>query len=158
MDKRPKRRKYKDNPYNLESVEALNLYLVSFKDSKGIKQTVKVTIEVFNLFNEFELKDLSQMNEYDNHIEHINLEEEQIYLKSKNKPKKLEDEVIEKINIKELMNEIKQLPKIQRERFIKYYFDDMSYEEIAKKEGCSGRAVKYSVDRAFEKILKKLKF
>lgn len=139
----------------MESIEALNLYLVSFKDSKGIKQTVKVTIEVFNLFNEFELKDLSQMNEYDNHIEHINLEEEQIYLKAENKPKKLEDEVIEKINIKELMNEIKQLPKIQRERFIKYYFYDMSYEEIAKEENCTKMAVKFTVDRAFEKILKK---
>lgn len=156
MDKRPRRRKLKDNPYNLECIEALDLYLVSFKDSKGIKQTVKVTVEVFILFNEFELKDLSQMNEYDNHIEHINLEEEQLYMRMFDKPKDLSQQVLEKIRVKELIIEIKSLPEIQRRRFVKYYFENKTYDEIALEEHCTKMAIKFSVDKAFEKISKKL--
>ena len=36
MDTRPKSWKNKDNPYKLNSIKDLNLYFVSFKDSKGI--------------------------------------------------------------------------------------------------------------------------
>lgn len=157
MDTRPKRRKNKDNPYKLNSIKDLNLYFISFKDSKGIVQNVKVTIEVFNLFNESELKDLSQMNEYDNHIEHIDLEEEQLYLRMSDKPKSIEELTIEKFKVKELMAEIKKLPDTQRRRFTKYYFDDMTYDEIAQEEHCTKMAIKLSIDKAFEKISKKFK-
>ena len=34
MDVRPKRRKYKDNPYNLSSDKKNGLYYVSFIDSR----------------------------------------------------------------------------------------------------------------------------
>ena len=57
---------------------------------------------MFNLFNESELKDLSQMNEYDNHIEHIDLEEEQLYLRMSDKPKSIEELTIEKLKLKNL--------------------------------------------------------
>ena len=35
MAERPKRRKYKDNPYTLNYIEEKNIYMVSFKDGKG---------------------------------------------------------------------------------------------------------------------------
>lgn len=158
MDKSPKRRKFKDNPYTLSSDSELNIYIVSFKDSKNINQNIYVTKEIYNVFNEFELKELSQLHEFDNHIEHLELEEEQLYNRIKEKPIEVEKIVTDKILLNNVINEIQKLPELQKSRFIKHYFENMSYEEIARQERCSGRAVKYSVDRAFEKILKKLKF
>lgn len=157
MDKRPKRRRYRDNPYKLSSIKELNLFYVSFKDAKGIEREVKVTEEVFNIFNDFELEDLSQMNEYDNHIEHISLREEQLCIRVKNHRKLIEDEVIENIAFNRIMAEIKKLPKIQKRRFIKYYFYDMTYKQIAMEEKCTKMAVKFSIDKALEKIVRKFK-
>lgn len=36
MRQRPKRRKKKDNPYTLDYCEDKNVYIISFKDGKGI--------------------------------------------------------------------------------------------------------------------------
>ena len=40
MNKRPHRRKHKDNPYILEFDDSLNAYMVSFKDGRGIFQKI----------------------------------------------------------------------------------------------------------------------
>ena len=64
---RPKRRKSIDNPYTL--IETNKGFYISFKDSNNIKNIVEVSEKVFNAFNNFELEDKSQMNEYDRHIE-----------------------------------------------------------------------------------------
>ena len=37
---------------------------------------------------------------------------------------------------------------------ILYYFQGMTYEQIAEMEGCTKRAVKFSVDIAVEKLKK----
>ena len=66
---KPKRRRKRDNPYNL--IYTINKkYIVSFIDSKGLLREVEINEELYNLFDEFELRDLSELNEYDNHIEH----------------------------------------------------------------------------------------
>ena len=44
MDKRPKRRKYNDNPYELKEIN--NTYIVKFKDSKNIIKIVEVDLNV----------------------------------------------------------------------------------------------------------------
>ena len=160
MDTRPKRRKYKDNPYTLSSDKKLGLYFVSFKDSRGEKQCIKVNQTIFEELNKFELKDISQMNEYDNHIEHLELNDEALYNKRSmdTTNNKYNEDILNKILIKDLMNEIKKLPLHQRNRLIKYYFYNMSYEKIAKEEGIGKSGVKYSIDNALEKISKKFKF
>ncbi len=135
MDKRPKRRKFKDNPYTLTSCRNLNIYIVSFKDSKNINQNIYVTKEIYDVFNDFELKELSQLHEFDNHIEHLDLVEEQLYKRGKEKPIELEDIVFNKILLNNLINEIQKLSEPQRSRFIKHYFENMSYEELLDKKG-----------------------
>ena len=94
MDINPKRRKKKDNPYSLSKDEANNLYIVNFVDPFGIKQEVKVKKEIWELFNENELHDLSELNEYDNHIEHSNIFDDKLNGRLLHKPLELEDEVI----------------------------------------------------------------
>ena len=67
VSNRPKRRKFKDNPYTIIEIEISNKYLVTFKDGNGIFNKVEVSKDIYELFNYYELRDLSQMNEYDNH-------------------------------------------------------------------------------------------
>ena len=59
-----------------------------------------------------------------------------------------------KIQIENLHSAIKQLPEIQQRRMEMYYFEDMTYEQIAKREMCSKVAIKYSVTRAIENLKK----
>lgn len=159
MDVRPKRRKYKDNPYNLSSDKKNGLYYVSFIDSRGNLQYIEINKAIFDELNKFELKDVSQMNEYDNHIEHLELSDEELYHRRKIDTNDYYNEnILNKILIKDLLSEIRKLPILQKNRLIKYYFYNMSYEQIAKEEGISKIAVKYSIDIAIEKILKKFKF
>ena len=159
MDVRPKRRKYKDNPYNLNSDKKNGLYYVSFIDSRGNLQYIEINKAIFDELNKFELKDVSQMNEYDNHIEHLELSDEELYHRRKIDTNDYYNEnFLNKILIKDLLSEIRKLPILQKNRLIKYYFYNMSYEQIAKEEGISKIAVKYSIDIAIEKILKKFKF
>ena len=53
-----------------------------------------------------------------------------------------------------LHKEISKLPEVQKRRLLLYFFGDMTYEQIAKMEGCTKRAVKFSVDIAIEKLKK----
>lgn len=156
-DMKPKRRRSKDNPYYLNFDDTKKTYTVSFIDKCKNYQIVEINEDLYNLFNDFELKDLSQLNEYDNHIEHCELFENVLYEKSIKK-EKLIDEIVEKnIQYERMYSCIRELPIIQKRRLIKYYFENKTFEEIAKEEHCSKRAVKFSVDIAIVKISKKMK-
>lgn len=155
MNKRPIRRRFKDNPYEL--IINNNLYLIKFMDSKRKLQVLEVSYEVFKVFDTFELKDLSQMNEYDNHIEHADLCDDELYRKKFEEDKSVQDIVEDKITIEKLKEVIKTLPENQKRRLIKHYFYDKTYEEIAIEEGCTKRAIKFSIDIAIEKISKNFK-
>lgn len=150
MKIRPKRRKLKDNPYILE--ENFGTYKIIFKDSIGKKQCINISIELYQVFDKFELEDLSQLNEYDNHIEHSELYEETLNKRILEKPKSIEQIVEENIIRANLKEAISRLPETQKRRIKKYYFDEMTLEEIAKEENCSKVAIKYSIDIGIEKL------
>ncbi len=155
MIDRPKRRRLKDNPYFL-SVDDNNTKYVSFKDSNNELKKVKIEDTIFNVFNQFELDDLSEMNEFDNHIEHSEIFDNNLYGRVRAKPISVEEQAINNILIEKILDELSHLPDIQRRRFIKYYIYDFTLEEIAKSENCTKMAVKFSIDRVLEKIKKKL--
>lgn len=157
MAERPKRRRYKDNPYTLKYVEEKNIYIVSFKDVKGHLQNVEVSKEIYLAFDRFELEDLSEMNEYDNHIEHSEIYENNLELRAKNKPISLEDEVIQKSTFEELKKAIDSLPNIQRRRIKKYYFEEKNEIQIAKEENATHQAVHKSLSNALIKLKEILK-
>ena len=157
MAERPKRRKYKDNPYTLKYVEEKNIYVVSFKDVKGHLQKVEVSKEIYLAFDRFELEDLSEMNEYDNHIEHSEIYENNLEARAKDKPISLEDEVIQKSTFEELKKAIDSLPNIQRRRIKKYYFEEKNEIQIAKEENATHQAVHKSLSNALIKLKEILK-
>ncbi len=156
MENRPKRRRYKDNPYNLEINNSK--YIINFYDSKKVLQKIEVSEEVFSVFDKSELKDLSQMNEYDNHIEHAALFEEVLNKRAINKTKLTEEIAESNIITEELLNAIKELQTTQKRRLILYYLYDYTLEEIAIQEHCSKVAIKYSLDIAIKNLKKNLKF
>lgn len=72
-EKRPKRRKDKDNPYTLSKRQ--DKHYLSFRDGQGVLRELLINKELFELLNCFELDDLSFLNEVDRHYEHSELTE-----------------------------------------------------------------------------------
>lgn len=157
VEHRPKRRKKKDNPYVLTFDKKNKRYFVSFNDGQNNHHIVEIDKLLYEAFDRFELDDLSELNEYDNHIEHSEMIEQTLYKRAIKKQASIDDIVDSRLNNEYLNNLINNLPYIQRKRLIKYYFYGKTFEEIAKEENCTKRAIKFSVDIAIKKIQKNFK-
>ena len=149
METRPKRRRHKDNPYTLLVDD--NIYKVAFLDSKNNIQVIEIDADVFDALDDFELADLSELNEYDRHIEHLTFEETQ-YKKYSNKVPSLEEEILQNMLYNELKLEISRLPEKQRRRLVLYFFNDLTLQEIAIIDNCSPQAVKKSIDSSIKRL------
>ena len=90
--------------------------------------------------------------EYSKHIVHT-----EININNFSDKTSIEDTIINKDTILALKKYINELSDIQRRRLKKYYFEDKTLEQIAKEEGCTKRAVKFSIDIALEKISQNFK-
>ena len=154
MDKRPKRRKYKDNPYTLHKENGK--FYVLFTDSNSIMQKIEVSEQVYSCFNTFELEDISEMNEYDRHIEHSDLSESTIERRSIKQVESV-DTAFEKLWDSQLLYKaIEELPETQKRRLIKYYFEFKTFKQIGEEEGCDYQCVQRSVFRARTNLKRKL--
>lgn len=154
MDKkRPKRRKDKYNPYTLSEREGR--HFLSFRDGQGVLREIQIDAEVFDTINRFELDDLSFLNEWDRHIEHFEQTEQSLHRRAYFKTESVEDIVLRNIEYQQLHRAVSQLSETQRRRLTLYYFQGLTYEQIAEMEGCCFQAVAKSVTAA-EKRLKKI--
>ena len=117
IDPCPKRRKAKDNPYNIFTVGIKTNephYYVSFIDTQGVPICMEISENVYETLNQFELDDLSYLNEIDNHYHFSELTDEVMYKKSIMST----DDTIENIfRYEKLHKAIKQLSKVQQRRF-----------------------------------------
>lgn len=150
MDKRPKRRKDKYNPYTL-STESGKYYIL-FIDVNNHIQKVELSKKLFDSFNKFELEDISQMNEYDRHYEHSEVYEKTLNKKNVAVSQSLEEHFEDVLVIENLHMAITKLPEVQKRRLKKYYFEEKTFEEISHEEGCTYQCVQRSVYRAVAKI------
>ncbi len=151
-EKHPNRKKDKHNPYTLMIVEGR--YYLSFKDARGVMQNIEIDKVLYELFNRFELEDISHLNRVSRHIEHSELTEASLNERAFYKAESLEESVSRSIEYELLHKAISKLPETQRRRLLLYFFGEMTYEQIAELEGCTKRAVKFSVDLAIEKLKK----
>ena len=151
-EKHPNRKKDKYNPYTLIILDGR--YYLSFKDSRGELQTIEIDEVLYGLFNRFELEDISHLNKLSRHIEHSELTDASLNDRAFCKPESIEEEVSRNIEYELLHRSIAKLPEVQRRRLLLYFFGEMTYEQIAALEGCTKRAVKFSVDIAIEKLKK----
>jgi len=153
----PKRRKAADNPYTIFFCKETGKYFLSFKDGLGEHHRFEIDKSLYDVFDGFELDDLSILNEFDNHTEHSELTEASLNKQAFHKLESVEEIVCERLRNEQLHNAISELPDTQRRRLTLYYFGELTYEQIAEMEGCTKRAVKFSIDNAKEKIRQKLK-
>ncbi|MGC4019948.1 MAG: sigma-70 family RNA polymerase sigma factor [Muricomes sp.] len=153
--KHPKRRKDKYNPYDI--CEQNGHYYISFKDGQGIYNRFEINKMLYEAFNSFELEDLSYFNVWDRHIEQSEIWDSTLNTRAFHKPHNMEESVLKKFLIESLHMAIGKLTDIQRRRLILYYFEDMTYEQIAQREGCTKVPVKRSIDAAIKQLEKELK-
>ena len=158
-DARPCRRKDKDNPYDIFSVgidtDSPHFY-VSFKDGQGVQICMEIDKAVFDLLDRFELDDLSFLNEWDRHIEHSELTEAALHTRAIADIESVEITAYRSMRNEQLRRAIAALPEVQHRRLVMYYFDSLTYEEIAEKEGCTHPAVIKSVKAAISNLKKYL--
>ncbi len=157
FDPRPKRRRDKDNPYELFTIgihTGKPHYYMNFRDGGSDEHFIEIERELFMALNQFELDDLSYFNEVDNHYEHSELTEESLNSRAALHATGVEDIVLGYIQNETLHQAISNLPELQRRRLILYYFGEFTYEQIATMEKCSKVAVKYSVDKAIVALRK----
>jgi len=97
------------------------------------------------------------MNEYDRHIEHSEIYENNLNSRAMDKPLSLEDEIIKKTTFAELKSAIEKLPEIQKRRIKKYYFEDKTEQQIAEEENATHQSVHIILQRGLENLKKILK-
>lgn len=131
--RQPKRRKDKYNPY--EIYEKNGKYYVSFRDGEKEYKDLEIGKNVYEAFNTFELQDVSHMNVVDRHLEQSEVWDSSLYERAIKKEESVEDTVLKKLEEEQLHNAIQKLSEIQRRRLIKYYFEEMTYEQIAQEDG-----------------------
>ena len=157
MDSRPKRRKDKDNPYEIfldgYKTESPHYYM-SFRDGMSQEQNIEISQELFQALDQFELEDLSYLNKVDRYYEHSELTEISLHKRAFNQLESVEETALRYIQNEDLHHAIKKLSEKQRRRLILYYFEEYTYEQIAKMENCSKVAVKYSIDKAIVALRK----
>ena len=156
-DPRPKRRRSKDNPYEIYSIGAQTdqpHYYIAFTDSTGVRQELEIDESLFDVLDRFELDDLSFLNEVDNHYERSELTEASLNARAFELPETVEETVMQRDENERLHRAIAMLPEKQRKRLTLYYFRGLTYAQIAEKEGCTIMPVKRSIDTAIENLKK----
>lgn len=155
MGNHPKRRKDKYNPYSIYETDGK--HYISFRDGQGVLQQLEICKELYDTFDEFELKDISYLHKWDKYIEHSQLWESTLNERAFLKPDTVEDIVMKNIETESLHKAISKLPETQKRRLLLYFFDGLTYEQIAKMEGCTKMPVKRSIDVALQKLKKEIK-
>ena len=112
----------------------------------------EITEELYDAFNSFELEDLSYLNVWDRHMEQSEIWESTLNERAVEVQESVEDIVIRNLQNEKVHRAIDMLPEVQRRRVKMYFFDGMTYEEIAAKEKCKHPAVVKSVKAALEKL------
>lgn len=152
MGQHPKRRKDKYNPYNIYEHEGK--YYISFKDGKGQWNRFEISEELYGAFNDFELEDVSYLNVWDRHLEQSEVWEATLNKRVIVMPESVEDIVFRNIQNEKLHKAVKQLPEVQQRRIKMYFFDGMTYEQIAEIEKCKHPAIIKSIKAALKNLKK----
>lgn len=149
----------KDKSYELileKSKQGIHYYIIYLVEGRRSTK-IEISEAIYQEYKRSELRQKSQENIFDRHIEHLDLTEVQLQKRAIHEETDLENKVMDKFRKELLLEEIANLPDTQRSRFLLYYELDYTYDQIAQKEGCSKMAVKYSIDAARKKIIEKIK-
>jgi RNA polymerase sigma-70 factor (ECF subfamily) len=146
------------NTYALrtEESEGVTRYFVSFRDGQSVMREAEVNREIYLALDDCRKHEKRQRSFYERHVEYSELTDETLNDRAKHTPKGVEEAIVEAERDEAMHRAIAELPAIQRQRFLLYCEDGMTYAAIGCLEGCSATSVKKSVDIAKSKIIKKL--
>jgi RNA polymerase sigma-70 factor (ECF subfamily) len=88
------------------------------------------------------------------HTEQSELTDETLHNRALYPQKSVEETAFDSLQNEQLRQTVQSLPEIQRRRFVLYHEFGLTYEQIAKMEGCTKMAVKYTIDKATAAIRK----
>ena len=157
IESRPKRRRDKDNPYELFTTglgTSRPRYYLAFVDSSGTEQCMEIDKALFDVFDRFELEDISFMNEVDRHYEQSEQTEQSLNKRAAQPQESVEEAVFQRVEVETLRQAIAKLPEKQRRRLVLYYFGDFTYEQIAEMEGCKYQTVQDTIYAALKNLKK----
>ena len=109
---------------------------------------------LFDVFDRFELDDVSFMNEVDRHYEQSEQTEPSLNRRAAQPQKSVEETVFQRIEVDKLHHAITMLPEKQRRRLVLYYFGEFTYEQIAEMEGCKYQTVQDAIYAALKNLKK----
>lgn len=128
-------------------IKNVNEKIKFIKINKELKDEVKI--------HKRHLK--SQKNEFDRHIEHLELTETQINKRAISKAPTTEEMFFEKEGERQIIKTIWSLPEPQNRRVYMFIVEELSLTEIAKIENRAIPVIKRSVDRGIKNLQEKLK-
>ena len=105
FDPRPKRRKNGNNPYEIFTVGMESgdpHYYVRYKDSCSVEQCMEIDKELFELFDRFELEEISFFNEVDRHYDLSEQNEETLACHAMHQPSPVEGMILQKMDNEKL--------------------------------------------------------
>lgn len=129
------------------SIKNVNEKIKFIKINKELKDEVKI--------HKRHLK--SQKNEFDRHIEHLELTETQINKRAISKAPTTEEMFFEKEGERQIIKTIWSLPEPQNRRVYMFIVEELTLTEIAKIENRAIPVIKRSVDRGIKNLQEKLK-
>ena len=116
------------------------------------KRCIEIDKALFDAVDEFELDDISFMNEVDRHYEQSEQTEQSLNRRAVKPQESVEETVSQRIEVDKLHQAIAQLPEKQRRRLVLYYFGEFTYEQIAEMEGCKYQTVQDSIYTALKNL------
>ena len=145
------------NPYTVFEVQegGITKYFVSFNDGQAV-QEIEVSCDVYKEFQSFLQIERNLRRSDERNTEQSDLTELTLHKRAIDLPLPMEDAVMKKLTVEKLKISIARLPEIQRRRIYQYFFENKTYDEIAKAEHCTKRAIKFSVDAAIKNLKKSL--
>ena len=115
---------------------------LSFRDGQGVPHRLELDVKLYAVFDRFELDDLSFLNEQERHLDWTEAERRAAEPSfgtgagpGGGRPS------MNPCRRQALREGVNQLPEVQKRRLQMYFFDGLTYEEIAVREGCSYQAV-----------------
>lgn len=142
------------NHYSLRTnvVEGIAHYYVSFIDGQANHNEIEVSRPVYFEFLRFVKVERNLRRWDERHTEQSDLTDETLNKRALYPQKSAEDIAFDCLHSEQVRIVIQQLPEIQRRRFVLHHGFRLTYEQIAKMEGCKKQSVCESVLIAESKV------
>lgn len=129
------------------------MYFITITDYNGKKYKIKVSKEVFEVFDQERKREISDRHKQRAYMDNRALDNP--FIQELSPAISLEDEFILREMLEETLRVIESCPPVQKERYILHTIYGYTSSEIAVLHGCSVRAVNKAVQKVREKIFER---